>query len=162
MLANGNKDLSGHVTALLGSGSLVLNVDTGGTLLDEELGELHDGSETAMASIGVGNDGSEVVNVGDTGALVLGGSKTLLALLAVVEELGLEEVADLVGDGGLLCGHATLELVLSVPLSSGGENLRRGNRPNRDRAHRWRRRWKKIASRRHRLYQGTWPSESPS
>ncbi|KAJ6443327.1 protein kinase SNF1 [Purpureocillium lavendulum] len=99
VLADGHEDLAGHVTALLGAGGLVLDVDAGGTLLDEELGELHDGREAAVARVGVGDDGPQVVDVGEGAALRLGRREALLALLAVVEELRHEEVADLVGDG---------------------------------------------------------------
>lgn len=101
VLADGDQDLAGHVSALLGSGGLVLNVNTSGTLLDEKLGELHDGGQTAVAGIGISNDGAEVVDVGDLGAVTLGVAQALLALLAVVEQLGHEKMADLVGDGGL-------------------------------------------------------------
>lgn len=101
VLADGDEDLAGHVAALLGAGGLVLDVDAGGALLDEELGELHDGGEAAVARVGVGDDGPQVVNVGDGAALGLGRREALLALLAVVEELRHEEVADLVGDSGL-------------------------------------------------------------
>lgn len=101
MFADGDQDLSGHVTTLLGTRSLVLNVNTSSTLLNEELGELHDGGETTVTSVGIGNDGSEVVEVVEVGALRLGDGETLLALLSVVEELGHEEVTDLVGDGGV-------------------------------------------------------------
>jgi hypothetical protein len=101
VLLDGDKDLASHVAALLGSGGLILNVDTGGTLLDEELGELHDGSETTVAGISIGDDGTEVVNVEEVRTLSLGDAQALLALLAVVEELSHEEVADLVRDGSL-------------------------------------------------------------
>ncbi len=101
VLADGDKDLAGHVATLLGARGLVLNVNTSSTLLNKELGELHDGGETAMAGVGIGNDGTEVVNVGELGTLALGDTETLLALLAVVEELGHEQVANLVGDGSL-------------------------------------------------------------
>ncbi len=101
MLADGHQHLAGHVAALLGAGGLVLDVDAGGALLDEELGQLHDGGQAAVARVGVGDDGAQVVDVGEVGALGLGHRQALLALLAVVEQLGHEEVADLVGDGGL-------------------------------------------------------------
>lgn len=65
VLADGNKHLSCHVTALLRSRSLVLNVNTGGAFLDEQLGELHDGSEATVTGVGIGDDGAEEVGVGD-------------------------------------------------------------------------------------------------
>ena len=101
MLADGDEDLAGHVAALLGAGGLVLDVDAGGALLDEELGELHDGGEPAVARVGVGDDGPQVVDVGEGAALGPRRAEALLALLAVVEELRHEQVADFVGDGGL-------------------------------------------------------------
>lgn len=110
VLADGNENLAGHVAALLGARGLVLNVNTGSTLLNEELGELHDGGETAMAGIGISNDGTEVVDVGELGALALGDAETLLALLAVVEELGHEQVANLVGDSSLKGGIIPVSL----------------------------------------------------
>lgn len=110
MLANGNKDLASHVAALLGTSSLVLDVNASSTLFNEELGKLHGSSEAAMARISIGDDGSKVVNVGELCALILGGSHALLALFAIVEELSHEEMADLVGDSslGMKLGHATV------------------------------------------------------
>ena len=112
VLADGDEDLAGHVAALFGPGGLVLNVDAGGALLDEELGELHGGGQAAVARVGVGDEGPEVVDVGQAGALGLGDAEALLALLAVVEELGHEEMADLVGDGGLFCCFITCQFIV--------------------------------------------------
>lgn len=98
VLRNGDKDLSGHVTTLLGARGLVLDVDTGGTGLDHHLGELHDSGETTVAGVTVGDDGAEVVDLG-AGVLALGdGGGTGKVLLAVVEKLGSEELGNLVGD----------------------------------------------------------------
>lgn len=101
VLLNRDENLSGHVTALLGAGSLIFDVDTGGSLLNEELGELHDSGETTMASVRIGDDGPKVINVRNLAALGLWGCETLLALFAVMEELCVEQVADFVGDGSL-------------------------------------------------------------
>ena len=101
VLADRHEDLSGHVTTLLGTRSLVLNVNTGSTTLNKQLGQLHDGSQTTVTSVSVRNDGAQVVNVGNVGALLLGGTDTLLALLPVMEELGHEQVVNLVGDSVL-------------------------------------------------------------
>lgn len=100
VLLDRDKNLTGHVTALLGTGSLVLNVDTGGTSLDEHLGELDDGSKTSVTGVGIGDDGSQVVDGGgELGSLGLRQRQSLLVLLSVVEELGKPQVLDLVGDG---------------------------------------------------------------
>jgi hypothetical protein len=61
------------MTALFRAGSLVLDVDSGGAFFNKELGELHDGSETSVTGVGVGDDGAEIVDVGQGGAL--GGRK---------------------------------------------------------------------------------------
>ena len=96
VLADGHQHLARHVAALLGAGRLVLDVDAGGALLDEQLGQLHDGREPAVARVGVGDDGPKEVGAGHLAALLLGRREALLALLAVVEELGHEQVLHLV------------------------------------------------------------------
>lgn len=101
VLTNGHKDLSSHVTALLGARGLVLDVNTGGTLLNEELGKLHDSRQTTVTSVGISDDGPEVVDVGNLGALFFGGREAFLALLAIMEELGHEEMCDLVWHSGI-------------------------------------------------------------
>lgn len=157
VLLDGDEDLAGHVTALLGTRGLILNVDTGSTLLNEELGELHDGSKTTVTGIGIGNDGAEVVVVVELLTLGLGDGETLLALLAVVEELSHEEMANLVGDGGL---NSDISMV-GLNGSSSPRNSRRGSQQDPGRARQKRRRSRMIASRRRRRYRGTWPSGSP-
>ena len=87
------------MSAFLGTGSLVLNVDSCSTALNEELGEFHDGGETAMAGIGIGNDGAQVVDIGVADALLDRSAQAFLALFAVVEELCFEEVFDFCRDG---------------------------------------------------------------
>ena len=101
MLADRNKDLASHVATFLGSRSLVLDVNTSSTLLDKQLGELHDSGETTMTGISVCDDGTEIIDVLEVGTLGFWYRETLLTLFSVVEELSHEEVADLVGDGGL-------------------------------------------------------------
>jgi hypothetical protein len=115
---DGYQDLAGHVAALLGASRLVLNVDAGSALLDEELGQLHDGRQAAVASVGVGDDRAQVVDVGELRALRLGRRQTLLALLAIVEKLGHEQVADLVGDGGLVLSGAASCSHIYMPLET--------------------------------------------
>jgi hypothetical protein len=76
-------------------------MDTGSTTLDEQLGKLHDGSQTAVASVGVSNDRTQVVNVGNVSTLASGCSHTLLALFPVVEKLCHEQLVDLARHGVL-------------------------------------------------------------
>lgn len=117
VLRDGDEHLAGHVTALLGTRCLVFNVDTGGTLLNEKLGELHNGGQTTVTSVCVGDNGAEVVDVWGLGALSLGHADTGLALLAVVEQLGHEEVLDLVGDGVVGVVYGILKGALACRLA---------------------------------------------
>mmetsp|Transcript_119792 Transcript_119792/g.350263 ORF Transcript_119792/g.350263 Transcript_119792/m.350263 type:complete len:215 (-) Transcript_119792:69-713(-) len=96
MLPSGNQDLTPHVAALLGPRLLVLDVDASRAILNEHLGELHGGRKPAVASVGVGNDGIEVVNDFGLGALLWRHAAALLVLLPVVEELRAEELVHLV------------------------------------------------------------------
>lgn len=84
---------------------LVLNVNTGSTLLDEHLGQLHDGGQSSVSSIGISNERSQVINVGSLGSLFGSEVGTVFSLLSVVEELGHEEVLDFEGNsvGRVIC-----------------------------------------------------------
>jgi hypothetical protein len=102
MFANRNQDLPSHMPALLRPRRLVLNMDTRSTLLNKQLGQFHDGSQASMSRISVGDDGAQVIDVGELGAVGFrGGCDPFFALLAVVEELRLEEVLHFVWDGCL-------------------------------------------------------------
>ena len=103
VLADWHQDLSRHMSALLGSWSLILNVNTSSALLNEQLGQLHDRSQPTMSSISIGDDWSEVIDVGEFGPIGFrGGCNTFFSLLAVVKKLGLEKMLDLVWNGGLV------------------------------------------------------------
>ena len=56
VLADRYQDLACHVSALLCSWSLVFDVNTRCTLLDKQLCELHDGCQTSMSGIRIGDD----------------------------------------------------------------------------------------------------------
>ena len=99
VFADRNQDLASHVSTLLGTRRLILNVNTSSTLLDKELGELHDSCQTTVTGVCICNERSQEVDVWCL--RLVGRAETLFALLAVVEELGHEQVADLVGDGGV-------------------------------------------------------------
>jgi hypothetical protein len=101
VLSDGNQHLSGHVSTLLRAGSLIFNVNTSGTFLNEEPGELHHRSKTSVASVGIGNDGAEIVDIGLRSTFSHGSRKTLFALFSVVEKLCLEEMLYFVGHGVL-------------------------------------------------------------
>lgn len=96
MFADRNQNLASHVSTLLGARRLILNVNASSSLLDKELGELHDSGETTVTGVCVRNKRSQEVNVGSF--RLVRRAKTLLTLLAVVEELGHEQMADLVGN----------------------------------------------------------------
>ena len=97
----GTSTLPAMCPPLLGARRLVLDVDAGGALLDEHLGQLHDGRDAAVARVGVGDDRPQEVRVGQVRALGLGHAEALLALLAVVEELREPEVLHFVRHRGL-------------------------------------------------------------
>ena len=99
VLTDGDEDLSSHVSALLGSGLLILQMDTSGTSKDLHLDQLHDGGHTTETGVTVSNDGAEEINLGGVEPLLLGHESASLTLLAVMEKLGLEELLDLTGDG---------------------------------------------------------------
>lgn len=102
VLADRYQNLSGHVAALLGAWCLILDVNTGRTLLDEQLSKLHDGRQTTVAGVRIGDNGTEVVDIGELRTLRLGCRQALVALFPVMEELRHEEVGNLVWDGGLI------------------------------------------------------------
>jgi hypothetical protein len=56
VLLHWHQYLARHVPALFGPWRLVLNVNSGCPFLDEHLGELHDGSETSVTGICIGNN----------------------------------------------------------------------------------------------------------
>lgn len=97
VFADGHKHLSSHVATLLGARSLVLNVNTSSTTLNEQLGELHDSGKTTVTGIGIGDDRAQVVDIGNLLTLIPGCGDTLFTLFPVVEQLSKEKLVDLVG-----------------------------------------------------------------
>mmetsp|Transcript_35335 Transcript_35335/g.80257 ORF Transcript_35335/g.80257 Transcript_35335/m.80257 type:complete len:443 (-) Transcript_35335:520-1848(-) len=96
LLAGGDQHLAAHVPALLGTRLLVLDVDASRTRLDEHLRQLHDSGESAMAGVGIGDDGVEEVHHRGRGPLLGRPAAALLVLLPVVELLRPEELVHLV------------------------------------------------------------------
>ena len=101
VLADWDENFASHVSTLLGTWHLILNVNTSCTLLNEELGELHHSSQTAVSSVSISDNWSKEVGVGKLRTLTWRSAEAFLALLAVVEELGHEEVVHLVRDSGV-------------------------------------------------------------
>src|SRR4051812_3695092 len=102
VLINSHQALSRHMSTLLGPWSLIFNMNTSSTLLDEQLCQLHDRGQASMAGVSIRNNGSQVIYIGEFGTLCFRlGTHTLLSLLAIVEELCHEEVSYLVWDRGL-------------------------------------------------------------
>jgi len=121
------------VSALLRSWSLVLNVYSSRSFLDEQLRELHHCGQSTVSSIRIRDDGAQVVDVCELGAVSFGfRGYTFFALLAVMEKLGHEKVGDFVWDGGLG--------ILALAFGEVEEDGRRGNLPNLDLARRMQRR----------------------
>mmetsp|Transcript_39892 Transcript_39892/g.49290 ORF Transcript_39892/g.49290 Transcript_39892/m.49290 type:complete len:299 (-) Transcript_39892:19-915(-) len=99
VLLCGDQDLAAHVAALLGARLLVLNVDASSSVLDEHLRQLHGGSDASVAGVSISDDGIQVVHAGSLGAFIWLHATSLLILLAIVEQLGTEELIHLVGHG---------------------------------------------------------------
>lgn len=74
-------------------------MNTSSTALDKHLGQLHNGSDTTVTSVSVGNDGTQIVDLGSLCTFLGGHGQTSLALLAVVEELSKEKMLNLVRNG---------------------------------------------------------------
>jgi hypothetical protein len=99
VLARGDEDYAAHVTALLGAWLLILSVDTNSTEFDEHIRELHCSRQATLACVGVGYDGFQVIHGRAFLALFWRHATALLAVPAIVEELGTEGLADLVRNG---------------------------------------------------------------
>jgi hypothetical protein len=102
MFTDWNQHFPSHVPALLSPRRLVLDMYSRCSLLDEQLRELHHCGQSPMSGVCVCDDGAEIIDVCELGAVSFRFcGNAFFALLAVVEELGHEEVGDFVGDGGL-------------------------------------------------------------
>jgi hypothetical protein len=96
VFADRYQHFSSHVTTLLRSRCLVLNVDTSSSLLNEELCELHDSCKTTVTCIRIGDYWAEKISVCKLRTFGFRNSYPLFALLSVVEELCHEKMANLV------------------------------------------------------------------
>mmetsp|Transcript_29781 Transcript_29781/g.97041 ORF Transcript_29781/g.97041 Transcript_29781/m.97041 type:complete len:536 (+) Transcript_29781:321-1928(+) len=96
VLLRRNEHLAAHVTALFRARLLVLEVHARRATLDKHLDELHNSGEPAVAGVGVRNHGEHVVHGRSGLTAARRPAEPLLALLAVVELLSLEELLNLV------------------------------------------------------------------
>ncbi len=97
MLADWHKDFPRHVAAFLRTWGLIFYVDTGSTLFDEQLCQLHDRGQSAVPRIRIGNDWAKEIGVCDAASTRFRCAKPFLPLLPVMEELCHEEMLYLVG-----------------------------------------------------------------
>lgn len=102
MLADRDQYLAGHVPALLGPRGLILNVDACRAPLDKQLRQFHDCRQSSVPSVGIGDDGPQVVDICNPVTVGLGRRESLFAHFPVVEELCHEQLIDLPGDGVLV------------------------------------------------------------
>ena len=87
--------LATHVHALLCAGLLVLQVNSSSTLLHKQSAQLQDGRCATVTGVSVRNDGAHELGAVELCWLVGRQRKVLLLLLAVVEDLSLEELLNL-------------------------------------------------------------------
>ena len=85
VFADGDQHFASHVSALLGTRSLIFNVYASSSFLDEHLGEFHDRRETSVTRVCICNDGSEEVCVCNIGALGFRSRNTFFLLFTVME-----------------------------------------------------------------------------
>ena len=102
MLADWHQHFTRHVSALLGPRRLIFNMNAGGTVLDEQLGQLHDGCKTTMTCVSIRNDRSEEISICNAATVGFGSGDSLFSLFAVVKELSQPQLMDLVWNSVLL------------------------------------------------------------
>lgn len=73
------------MTTLLRSRRLIFDVNSRRAALDEELRQLHDGCETAVASVCVGDDGPQKVCLCNAAATCFWCRDPLFSLLSIVK-----------------------------------------------------------------------------
>ena len=102
MLADGDQHLAGHVPALLGSWGLILNMNTCCTTFDKQLRQFHNCRQPSVPGISIGDNGSEIVDIGNLVTVGLGCRDSLFVHFSVVKELCLEQLIHLPGDSVLV------------------------------------------------------------
>lgn len=102
VFGDGDENFVGYVVVFFGVRGLIFDVNIGSIFFNEEFGEFYDGGKIIVIGIGIGDDGMEVVDVGEFGVLCFGNGEMFLMLFVVVEKLGYEEMVDFVGDGSLV------------------------------------------------------------
>mmetsp|Transcript_21902 Transcript_21902/g.60986 ORF Transcript_21902/g.60986 Transcript_21902/m.60986 type:complete len:225 (-) Transcript_21902:421-1095(-) len=93
-----DEHFASHMAALFGARLLIFEMHTRGAGLYEHLREFHDGAQSTMASVAVGNNWSQILDLG-SGALIAKQLATaLLVLTSIMEELGADQLIHLVWD----------------------------------------------------------------
>lgn len=90
------------MAAFLSSWSLVLDVYSSCSLLDEQLCQLHNRGKSPMTSVSVRNDRSQEVRVCNTITIPFRRRDSLLTLFTVVEKLSQEKLLDFIGNSILI------------------------------------------------------------
>lgn len=92
VLADWHQDLASHVSAFLCARSLIFDMNTSSTLLNEHFGQLHDSSQTTVSSVSIGNDWSEEIGVSKLRSLRFWHAQSFFSLFSVVKQLCEPEV----------------------------------------------------------------------
>ena len=87
---------SAHVTAFLGSSSLILKMNACGSRLYEKLGEFHGGSESSKASISITYQRRKIVYIRSGDKLLIGHNASFVVLPAVLHSEHFDELVALV------------------------------------------------------------------
>ena len=97
MFADWDQHFTRHMTTFFRPRSLVFDVDSCSSFLNEQLRQFHDGRESTVTSIGICNDGSQEVGPCNPTPLLLWSGNALLTLFTIVKELRHEQVLHFVG-----------------------------------------------------------------
>mmetsp|Transcript_14987 Transcript_14987/g.16630 ORF Transcript_14987/g.16630 Transcript_14987/m.16630 type:complete len:367 (-) Transcript_14987:40-1140(-) len=95
----GDDNFSSHVSTLLGTSFLIFNVDTSGTSLSEEFGQLHGTGDTSKSAISIGNQRNQIVSLRSCLQLFQRHSGSGLSLDSVFIQQSFIQLLDLAGNG---------------------------------------------------------------
>lgn len=87
------------MSTLLCAMALVLEMDAGGSSLNEQPSQFHDLCGASETSISISQNGSHVVHIGGIFSFSRGHPGALFLLTNIMEELGFEELVHFIGHG---------------------------------------------------------------